>query len=48
MNAAQEPAENVDNYINYVLNKPVTLDDMINNLLDEWLAKAIVTGMEEN
>lgn len=40
----QQQQETMDDYINYMLNKPVTLDDMINNVIDTWLTNAIVNG----
>ncbi|KAL3885336.1 hypothetical protein ACJMK2_025407 [Sinanodonta woodiana] len=36
-----------NNYLNYFLDKPVTLDAIINTLLDEWMTRAIVTGDPE-
>ncbi|XP_060600653.1 uncharacterized protein LOC132754076 [Ruditapes philippinarum] len=42
----QQP-DNMDDYLNYMLNKPVTLDDMINSVIDTWLTNAIVNGDPE-
>ena len=34
----------MDMYINYLMNRPVTLDEMISSLMDEWLTRAIISG----
>lgn len=46
-NSAKVPQETADDYVNYMLNKPVTLDDMINTVIDTWLTNAIVNGDPE-
>ncbi|WAR11243.1 hypothetical protein MAR_036319, partial [Mya arenaria] len=35
--------EDENNYINFLMNKPVTLDEMINSLMNQWLTRAIET-----
>ena len=42
LKSAETETEN--NYINYLLNQPVSMDDMINQLLNQWLNNAITTG----
>lgn len=37
----------MDMYINYLMNRPVTLDEMISSLMDEWLTRAIISGDPE-
>ncbi|KAH3864972.1 hypothetical protein DPMN_028005 [Dreissena polymorpha] len=39
--------EDENAYINYLLKKPVSLDDMINTLLNQWLTRAIETDDPE-
>ncbi|XP_052812195.1 uncharacterized protein LOC128239798 isoform X2 [Mya arenaria] len=38
--------EDENNYINFLMNKPVTLDEMINSLMNQWLTRAIETDPE--
>ena len=38
----------MDMYINYLMNRPVSLDEMISSLMDEWLTRAIITGKVEH
>lgn len=46
-NAQPSSQESMADYVNYVLNKPVTLDEMINTIMDRWLTNAIVNGKLE-
>lgn len=46
-NPGKFPQDNTNDYVNYVLNKPVTLDDMISAVMDRWLTNAIVNGDPE-
>ncbi|XP_053387802.1 uncharacterized protein LOC123542373 [Mercenaria mercenaria] len=46
-NTGKTSQDNMDDYINYMLNKPVTLDEMINTVIDTWLTNAIVNGDPE-
>ncbi|KAL4216756.1 hypothetical protein ACF0H5_024479 [Mactra antiquata] len=46
-NQQKASQDNMADYVNYVMNKPLTLDEMINSIMDKWLTNAIVNGDQE-